>query len=110
MAAWARFEAIGRAYVRFGIEEPQLMETAFVPCVPTDRPDDPAAWDVLVAGIDELVAAGEVDPRRREAAPLIAWSSVHGLATIMSRGLIPDEARGPATDAVIAGVKAALVG
>ena len=110
VAAWARLEASGRAYVRFGVEEPQLLEAAFVPCVPPDRPDDPAAWHVLVARIDELVATGEVDARRREVAPLIAWSSVHGLATIVSRGLVSDEARRPATDAVLAGVRAALVG
>ena len=110
VAAWARLEASGRAYVRFGVEEPRLLETAFVPCVPPDRPDEPGAWNVLVAAIDELVEVGEVDSRRRASAPLVAWSSVHGLATIMSRGLVPDEARDPATDAVIAGVKAALVG
>ena len=109
-AVWARFEAIGRAYVRFGVHEPRLMETAFAPCVATDRPDEPAAWDVLVAAIDELVAAGEVDSGRREAAPLVAWSSVHGLATILSRGLIAAGASEPATDAVIHGVRAALVG
>ena len=107
--AWAGFEAIGRAYVAFGVGEPQLFETAFAPCVPTARPDDPAAWDVLVASLDRLDALGQVDPAARATAAIVAWSSVHGLATILSRGLVPPEAPvGAMTDAVLDGVKAAI--
>jgi AcrR family transcriptional regulator len=107
-AAWDRLEAIGRAYVAFGAAEPQLFETAFTPCAPTTRPDDPAAWDVLVAALDDLAELGETDGDRRLADALVAWSSVHGLGTLLARGLVPAEASGPATRAVLAGVKAAL--
>jgi AcrR family transcriptional regulator len=107
-AAWDRLEAIGRAYVAFGAAEPQLFETAFTPCAPTNRPDDPAAWDVLVSALDDLAALGEIDGDRRLPDAMVAWSSVHGLGTLLSRGLVPAEASEPATQAVLDGVQAAL--
>jgi len=107
-AAWARLQAIGRAYVAFGAAEPQLFETAFTPCAPTERPDDPAAWDVLVGALEDLAQLGETDGGRRLADALVAWSSVHGLGTLLSRGLVPADASGAATTAVLDGVRAAL--
>ena len=107
-AAWDRLEAIGRAYVAFGAAEPQLFETAFTPCAATDRPDDPAAWDVLVSALDDLAALGEITADRRLADATVAWSSVHGLGTLLSRGLVPAEASEAATQAVLDGVQAAL--
>jgi AcrR family transcriptional regulator len=106
--AWTRLEVIGRAYVAFGAAEPRLFEAAFTPCAPTDRPDDPAAWDVLVGALDDLAALGEIDGDRRLPDAMVAWSSVHGLGTLLSRGLVPAEASEPATQAVLDGVKAAL--
>lgn len=105
-----RLYAIGSAYVRFALEEPRLFDTAFVPyAVPLDRPDDPDAWKVLVEAIDEMVDAGATPEALRADAPWIAWSAVHGLASILAQAGLP-EAQDPERliEGVLLGVQRAL--
>jgi AcrR family transcriptional regulator len=108
--AWGRLMATGRAYVRFGATEPRLFETAFAPCpAPPPRDDDPAAWNVLVGALDDLLELGAIPTARRPMAPIIAWSAVHGLTSILATGGLPAEAPPDAAlDAVLAGIRAAL--
>jgi AcrR family transcriptional regulator len=110
-ASLRRFEAIGRAYVRFAVDEPGWFETAFAKgtVLPT-TPEDPAAWDVLVGALNEMVADGTMPARYRESAPLVAWASVHGLGALLSSTTqrpdgTPVDA---AIDDVVAGVVRAL--
>lgn len=85
-----RFETIGRAYVHFALQHPRLFELAFTPCpVPPPVPEDPNAWGVLVAAVDEMVSTGAMPAARQEGASLIAWSAVHGLATILTATTVP---------------------
>ena len=85
--AVARLHAVGRAYLAFAVGEPGLFRVAFQPCShPPDTTDDPSAWHVLAAVLDELVEAGALHPGVREGAETIAWSSVHGLATLLVEG------------------------
>jgi AcrR family transcriptional regulator len=85
-----RFGAIGRAYVDFAVREPHLFDTAFlVADAPPSCEDDPSAWGVLNDALDVLVATGELLRDRRPDATMIAWSSVHGLASILARGMLP---------------------
>lgn len=87
-----RFEAIGRAYVRFAVSHPRLFELAFTPCpVEPPGPEQPNAWGVLVEAIDEMVSTNAIPPGRRTAAPLIAWSAVHGLANILTATTVPSQ-------------------
>jgi AcrR family transcriptional regulator len=89
--ALRRLEAVGRAYVEFALAEPRLFETAFTPCsVTPERPDAPGAWQVLLDCVSDLVASEAIDERVAVDAPLIAWSAVHGLATILVRTPTPD--------------------
>lgn len=87
-----RFEATGRTYVRFAVRHPHLFEVAFTPCpVPPPAPEQPNAWGVLVEAVDEMVATGAIPRGRRDDAPLIGWSAVHGLATILTASQLPSE-------------------
>lgn len=105
-----RFEAIGRAYVLFAVDAPNLFEAAFMPCdVQPATNDDPEAWAVLVEAVDEMVSTGAIPSTRRRDAPIIAWSGVHGLATILTSSIWPpgynlDDEVG----AVIAGISRAI--
>lgn len=85
-----RFEAIGRAYVQFAVDQPTLFEAAFARCeVGPTTPDDPSAWLVLVDSIEQMISAGAVPPSRRKEAPMIAWSGVHGISTIVTSSIWP---------------------
>jgi AcrR family transcriptional regulator len=102
-AAGRRLDAIGRAYLDFAHEEPGLFAAAFA--VPQQHsygvPDgaagpDPTPLDQLRAALDELVAAGILDRRRRNGIEYAVWSTVHGLAVLAGQGPlrdIPDAAR-----------------
>lgn len=103
-AARERFRAVGRGYVDFARHEPHLFDTAFVPTtVAPPRPDDPSAWEVLINGVTELAEVGLIRADAIEDAALIAWSGVHGIATILVRRMsdVDDDA---AIEVVLSGV------
>lgn len=109
--AVARFGATGTAYVQFAVDEPGLFDTAFIACsAAPERPDDPSAWRVLNDALEDLVAVGRLDPARLTDAPIIAWTSVHGLATIIANGggLPPGTTVEHATSMIISGIHRAL--
>lgn len=105
-----RFRAIGRGYIEFALAEPHLFDTAFAPCtVSPPRPDDPSPWDVLVAGIQELVDAGVIPAADADRAALIAWSGVHGVASILVRQSAIDPLDADdAIDTVLDGIRRSL--
>ena len=92
--AHARLRAVGAGYLRFARTEPGLFHAAF--SVPTalgtsDSPSKAGSggrtpYQLLTDALDALAAAGELPPDRRPHAEFLAWSSVHGLATLMIDG------------------------
>lgn len=98
-----RLRATGTAYVHFALAEPGLFRTAFaVPdALPQERHEEGVGdsglgpYGLLNRQLDELAAAGGIPPQRRAGAELTAWSSVHGLSTLLLdgplRSLGPDE-------------------
>jgi AcrR family transcriptional regulator len=105
-AARARFLAQGEAYVAFALEQPERFQVMFGPhgaaacqsvgggCEAgaagdagmTGEPPVPGPGTALGHALDELLAAGVIDPARRAGAELLAWSSIHGLATLLVCG------------------------
>jgi AcrR family transcriptional regulator len=102
-AAQRRLQAIGKAYLQFAHEEPGLFATAFaLPQQHSYAPSDAGTGqermplDQLRAALDELVAAGVLDQRRRDGIEFPIWSTVHGLAVLTGQGPlreIPDATR-----------------
>ncbi len=96
--AAARLTAIGRAYLDFALSEKGLFECF---CVGLPLPDGMAldvavpAFGVLTSVIDEMVAAGALEPARRPGAEVAAWAAVHGLAVLALDGVL---AAHPAVD------------
>jgi hypothetical protein len=101
-----RFETIGRAYVNFAVSNPTLFEAAFSRNeVGIERPDDPSPWLSLTDSIDQMISAGVIASTRREDISMIAWSSVHGIATIVTSSIWPAGVNADQQiDAVIAGI------
>ncbi len=96
-AARRRLRAIGGAYLAFAHEEPGLFATAYA--LPQQHaygaPDgdgahEPTPMDYLRAALDELVAAGVLDRRRRDGLEYPIWSAVHGLAVLAGQGPLRD--------------------
>jgi len=111
---------VGRAYVRFALDEPGLFRAAFCHAKPTRSParagDGDSGGDgdgdgrglirpdlarfrslrVLDESLDELVHAGLLPPERRPGAQSVAWSAVHGLTCLLldgSLGFVADDER-----------------
>lgn len=77
------FQAVGRGYLRFAEDEPNLLATAFLPITPSaEAIEDPSPWHVLAGALDDLASTGAMPPERRVGAETIAWSAVHGFAVL----------------------------
>jgi AcrR family transcriptional regulator len=98
-----RLRAIGSAYLRFALAEPGLYRTAF------SRADQNSShhaemfrsYRMLQMVLDEIMAAGLLDPARRAHSETAVWSAVHGLALLLldgPLGAMPPDVRQQAID------------
>lgn len=93
------FLALGEAYIDFAVAHPSHFRVMFGPCKPGE--EDLAClaaqgrdtFQILVDVLDELVAAGVVRAEARAGAELPAWSTVHGLASLLVDGALTLSAR-----------------
>jgi AcrR family transcriptional regulator len=100
--ARAHFQATGRAYIEFALDEPGLFEVAFRPCPPElYLPEDPSPYHVLSAALDALERDGDLAvPRVGAEEP--AWAAVHGAAVLLGERMIPPSERARVIDATLA--------
>jgi AcrR family transcriptional regulator len=89
-AAIARLGALGVAYVEFATQETGLFETAFampghLEYAVADG-HGPTPFQLLSNALDELVKAGVLPAERRPDAEYSVWSSVHGMAVLITQG------------------------
>lgn len=109
-SAIARFDSLARCYVRFAQSRTHLFNAAFALCeVEPARPDDPSPWALLEEVVEDLVSLGVISASMRVEAPLIAWSMVHGLATLESHNLVHvSKFAGDSDDLVVSALHASL--
>ena len=88
-AALKRLETIGTAYVEFAINNPRLFEIAFMYCDedPITEYED-IAWNLLTDCVSDLVKTGVIDRDELDSKRIFLWSSIHGIATLVSQGAI----------------------
>jgi AcrR family transcriptional regulator len=85
-----RLTAIGKAYIRFALNNPAHFKLMFrSELVEPDRHDDAkacalSAFDVLVSTVDDFSKHGRA--WADESLVIASWSMVHGLATLMLEG------------------------
>ena len=90
--AVARLRAVGNAYIDFAIEQAGLFMTAFCRTKPPGEEDrgepfaETDAFRALGALLDQVVATGRMPAERRPGADIVAWSMVHGFATLLVGG------------------------
>ncbi len=103
----ARFVATGAAYVRFAVANPEYFTVMFG----RHGTAAPGAgtFDLLLATLEAL---GHDAPLALDvpAAAVVAWSAVHGLATLAVAGAVPADGLDAAIDGVTATVLAGLRG
>jgi len=104
--AWQRLRTAGHAYVEFALAEPGWFATAFaIPLGPPAAPEgDPGLFGILVAVLDELASSGAIPSAARPGAEYVAWSAVHGIATLLTSGSLrglPAAERDAAVERVI---------
>ena len=89
-----RFEAIGNAYITFGIDNPSLFQLAFGPwCVHDDSMrDNKLSWQTLMKCLTEFVELGLIDKKDLEGKALLAWAAVHGTTSLIIDDNLPEEA------------------
>lgn len=101
----ARFVAIGIAYVRFAVANPEYFTVMFGRYGAAAAPDT-GTYDLLLSTLEALGPLTLEIP----VAAVVAWSAVHGLATLAVAGAVPADGLGPAVDGVTATVLSGLRG
>jgi AcrR family transcriptional regulator len=85
----ARLIALGSSYVNWALEDPAVFRLAFgAGRIEPVTPINPHPHDVLVDELDRLVDSGDLPPSSRPGAETAIWAAVHGLATLLSDGII----------------------
>ncbi len=97
-----RLGVLGRAYVSFGRENPQVLALMFsgfgFSALERKRPKAPQgpeydAFGELEATVRECQAEGSLDPGRDSGIlSMLIWSTVHGLAVLFAENVIPSMA------------------
>jgi len=84
--ALEQLRAVGRAYIRFALDEPHLFRTAWSD--DSMVASEPSAWSLLQEALSACVAASVIPPNKAHTAGMAAWSLVHGFADLAHRGLL----------------------
>jgi len=88
-AAVDRFEAVGRAYIGFAVDEPALFaHMVSGTSHPQEEAADSESYQMLSTALDELDARGLLRPGMRPGLELLAWTAVHGFSVLVLNGLL----------------------
>lgn len=87
-------EAVGVGYVAFALDNPGAFEVALFGLVRMEHvglaegrgESGRTAFELLLDALTRLVVAGRLDPAAIDAAAVQCWSSVHGFASLATRG------------------------
>ena len=100
-------ERIGRAYVRFAADNPELYDLMFI-AQATSRAMDDDAWpegarsyDLLRGLVSAAIDGGWIVPGDPEATAFLLWSTAHGMASLSIRDrclVIPEACRDSVKD------------
>lgn len=105
-----KFRAIGDAYIDYADKHPKLFEIAFIHHQEKSTSEyNELAWQVLNESIENFVALGMIPKNKRDSAPLVAWSAVHGVATLVANRAVASAEIKFFQTAVMDGVQDALL-
>jgi AcrR family transcriptional regulator len=87
-----RLKAMGKIYIEYGIENPDMYDLMFIKEAPVDFLEDESHWkegsDVfggLRNTVEQCVQAGHFKGHETEALSFMVWSTVHGMVSLQIR-------------------------
>ena len=100
--AVARFRALGEAYIRFAVDDPNLFRLTFGPLCFMTMEESKASgpFQRLSDALDELQSRGLLRSGIRENLDIATWSTVHGMSLLILEGALPAEASGAVLDSI----------
>lgn len=105
-----KFRAIGDAYIDYADKHPKLFEVAFIDHQEkSTREYSELAWQLLNESIAKFIELGMTPKSKRDSAPLVAWSAVHGVATLVANRAVSASEIKFFRSAVMDGVQDALL-
>jgi AcrR family transcriptional regulator len=104
--ALQRLQAVGEGYIAYALAQPGGFDTALYGLASLTEAVHPeaagsrgrTAYQLLQDALDDLVATGLLDPSQRDDAAVSCWSSVHGFASLATRGPLRELPRTTAED------------
>jgi AcrR family transcriptional regulator len=106
-----KLNSIGHAYIDFARENKKLFESAFLfRGHEEEKEHEGLAWNLLQEALNELRESGALLSRTDEEACMLAWSAVHGLATLVAQDAIPPRQYESVKNHILNGVERALTG
>lgn len=85
LRARRRLAAVGRAYVEFAVDEPNLFRLTFASL---SSVLEPGPYLMLSEVLDDLVAVGFLAPSARPGAEATCWSAMHGFSVLVIEGAL----------------------
>ncbi len=87
----AQIEALGRAYVRFGLDHPVMYRVLFmqrsdvwsrIPPEQLERECGESAFELLVTAVDRAMSTGAIRARDVQGTALSLWALMHGVVSL----------------------------
>ena len=90
-AARERFEALGNAYFKWALAEPNLYRLIFGGFCEHEisKTHNNKAWQLLSRSLDELYEEKLITRGARQGGEVVVWSAVHGASSLIIEGLMP---------------------
>lgn len=94
-----RLVAMGKVYIQFAIDNPELFDLMFIMTAPMDKLDKEdwvegdLAFGTLVQVVQECMDAGIFQPHDVRATAMMIWSGIHGYTALFLRkrlGMFPE--------------------
>ncbi len=98
---------MGRSYIRFAVENPELFDLMFIMNAPMDKLDKEdwvegdQAFGLLMQVVQECMDAGIFQKHNVQSTAMMIWSSIHGYTALFLRkrlGMFPECDRQPIMD------------
>ena len=114
----AMLRGVGLGYIDFALDDPGAFEVGMFGLLTLGHTDVASSrgdrgrtpYEMLVDAVGHLIELGVVSPERAAAVTIMCWSTVHGYATLATRGPLRDQPRAVLDEQAAAVVESVVAG